>query len=76
MKKHKGLTPITCDLCGREVERWKACDCWKMKDREQELIQEMRQDFLDRWIELKDAVLDDDVVLALEIAGGLLEELK
>ena len=44
------------------------------KDREQDLIQEMRQDFLDTWIELKDAVLDDDVVLALKIAEGLLEK--
>ena len=44
------------------------------KDRKQELIQEMRQDFLDNWVALRDAVLDDDVALALEIAEGLLEK--
>ena len=61
--------------------RWKACECGKTmtkieepKDREQDLIQEMRQGFLDTWIELKDAVLDDDIVLALKIAEGLLEK--
>ena len=27
MKLRKGLTPITCDHCGKELERWKACEC-------------------------------------------------
>jgi len=25
--KLERLTPITCDHCGKEVERWKACEC-------------------------------------------------